>query len=306
MPSAASVPLTDLETPPAPRARPHRWIWVSSLVVVVAVVAAAVAVTGRHSTKSPLAVLSAASARTTASRTARTSMVETISTNGISLEALRMSGTTDWARKASTSTMSSRGKSIMEIRQVAGVSYLATGMVPLPGGARWIAIRPSDAKLSGGQSPLGTSDPNAGLQYLSAIKGNPRVVGKETIAGTDTTHYVFTIDLQAFFARMAKASKSLGTGALGSSLGQLARIVDLTKVPSAAWIDGRGRVRQFEFTIVASQGGQTAKVSAVISYSHFDEPVSISAPPASETIPFSQFPDFYKQLGSKSNANPLS
>jgi hypothetical protein len=226
-------------------------------------------------------------------------MVETLTANGETLPLVDMSGATDYAHKRSALTMRTQGKTILDIRQDAGVTYMSSAYVLLPNGAHWVAVRPSDLKLSQGQSPLGSSDPSSGLQYLSAIKGNPVVAGHDRIDGNDTTHYKFTIDIDGFLHRLAEGSKAaLGSDAFGSSLEQLRGVVDLTKLPAEAWIDGDGRVRQFEFDLSASQGGQSVKVVAVLKFSHFDEPVSVSAPPASETMPFSQFPAFFSLLGS--------
>jgi hypothetical protein len=225
-------------------------------------------------------------------------MVETLTTNGQTLPIVDLSGATDYAHKRSALTMTSQGSTVLEIRQERDVSYMSTPLVALPDGAHWIVVRPADLRLGSGPSGLGSTDPSSGLQYLSAIKGNPVVAGHEQVDGTDTTHYTFTIDLEAFLARLAKGSKALGANAFGSSLEQLRGVVDLAKLPAQAWIDGDGRVRKFRYDLNASQGGESVKVAAVLTFSHFNEPVSVSPPPASDTITFSQFPGFFTELGS--------
>jgi hypothetical protein len=304
---APPIPVADLEASEPPSSRPRRrWLWATSLVAVVAVVGAAIVVTTGHSSKSPLAVLTAASGRTTGSGTARMSSVERITENGESFEVANLSGAADFGHKTSSITMSSRGSDLLEMRQVGGVSYMSTSLVDLPGGAEWIAIRPSDLKIGADESPLGSSDPSSGLQFLSAIKGDPREVGHEQVDGTDTTHYRFTIDLESFFDLMSKSSKALGTDSFAASAEQLRGIIDLAKLPAQAWIDGEGRVRKFEFEMRASQGGESIKVVSIMTFSHFDEPVSVSAPPASDVIPFSEFPDFFSSFGTADGELPTT
>jgi hypothetical protein len=169
------VPLADLEAP-VPKRRGKRWLWVAAIVVVIAISAAVVATTGNGS-KSPLAVLTAASGRTTSSGTARMTSVETLTTNGRTFTVVDIAGATDFGRKASSMTMSSRGETIMEIRVVAGVSYMSSPLTNLPDGAHWVSVRPADLKLTGGNSPLGSNDPSTGLRFLSAITGDPKVEG---------------------------------------------------------------------------------------------------------------------------------
>jgi hypothetical protein len=74
----------------------------------------------------------------------------------------------------------------------------------------------------------------------------------------------------------------------GSELKALSSIVDLSKIPGEAWIDSDGRVRKFAITIPIPQAGQGGKVIEELRFSHFDGPVVVPAPPASETVPFSQ------------------
>jgi hypothetical protein len=289
------VPIADLQ-PPAPAQPRRRWRWLVGSVVAIALVLVTVVATAQHASKSPLEVLTAASGRTTGSGTARVSSVETLVTNGKSVEILDVAGATDFARKASSLTMSTRGHSVLDLRQVAGVTYMSSSLVDLPDSAHWIAIRPADLKLGPDDSALGSNDPSSGLKYLSAIKGNPRVVGHDQIDGVDTTHYTFTVDLRAYMDRAARASKAMGSSLTGSAVEQLGRFVDLKKLPAAAWLDGDGRVRRFVLTIGASQGGESFKAVSTITFSHFDEPVSVSAPPPSDTIPFSRFPNFLTEM----------
>jgi hypothetical protein len=223
-------------------------------------------------------------------------MVETISGTGKTAK-LRFDGANDYKRKAATLTMSVAGRDFEAIRVVDGVTYISAPTVPLPGTAHWLSVRPSDLGLPADQSMLGSNDPNTGLRYLSAVSGSPRDLGTATIGGVTTRHYSLTLDLKSYLSKESQAASNLG--ALG--LGQLDGLTDLTKIPAQAWIDDAGRVRQFEITFAVSQGEQSVKAVSVVNFSHFDEPVSITAPESTDTVPFSQFPTFFQKLSDSGN-----
>src|SRR5262249_55327122 len=154
-------------------------------------------------------------------------------------------------------TMSALGRDVESIRVIGGVTYISAPGVALPNNSHWVSLRPKDLGLSSGQSPLGSNDPNSGLQYLSAVQGDPRALGSASIDGVDTTHYAFTIDIKSSMDQMSRASGKLGVPSLGG--GELNGLLDLTKIPAQAWIDHDGRVRQFQMTIAVSALGQSVK-----------------------------------------------
>lgn len=60
-------------------------------------------------------------------------------------------------------------------RFVSGVGYYEPGpLIPLPGGAHWVKVLPSDLGEGSGSSIAGTSNssPGANLQYLDSAVGN--------------------------------------------------------------------------------------------------------------------------------------
>src|SRR5262249_33849145 len=149
-----------------------------------------------------------------AAGSARMSMVETVTGTGVSAD-IHLDGASDYAHKTSEFTMSALGRDIESARVVAGVTYISAPGVALPGNAHWVSIRPSDLGLPSGQSTLGSDDPNSGLQYLSAIRGNARDLGSATVDGVTTTHYSFTVDLKSLMDRMSRATSKLGGPSLG-------------------------------------------------------------------------------------------
>ena len=297
---SAPVPVAplQLEGPAfAPKRRPLLRVLLALMVVAV-VAGAGALVAGGSKMKSPTVVLSEAEGRTTAAGTASVSSDETLTVGGETRKILHAEGTSDFANKASTFTLTVGGLREHGIF-VGGVSYLRVPAVGvLPHGAHWIAITRADAKVDASAgSSVGSTDPSTGLRFLGAISGSPTAVGHETVDGVATTHYAFTLDLKAFYARMAKSADALNAPRLGSSLEQLGSLVDLSALPGEAWLDTDGRVRRFELTISVTEQGETAKVVVGFHFSHFDEPVDVTAPAASDTIAFREDRDFFKQVG---------
>lgn len=123
-----------------------------------------------------------------------------------------------------------------------------------------------------------------------------------SVDGAAVTHYAFTLDFTAFFARVGEASKALGSSATATALKQLASLINLSSVPGEAWIDGNGRVRRFDFTIAAAAEGHTVKVVEDLNFSYFDEPVVVAVPAASDTVSFRDFPDFFSKVAAAARA----
>jgi hypothetical protein len=184
------------------------------------------------------------------------------------------------------------------MREVKGTTYISTSLVHLPHGKSWLSISAADLGANKiGDSFAAQADPTQGLQFLSAFNGNPVVVGHESIGGASTTHYKFTVDLNSLYAREAKAGKKLNVPGMSEGLNQLKQSgVDLANIPAEAWIDNAGRVRKFQYTLVLTVEGQTASATGELTFSDFDAPVSVSAPPASDVESFRNVPDFFTQL----------
>jgi len=294
----ASTPLGELEELSPPRSR-HPRFWAGAVVLVVVVTAAAALTLTGTPYKSAVVVLSEAAARTTGSGTARSSTVESLTIDGVTNKPLDVEASEDFGHKSARLTLfDGHGNAIETARTIAGVTYVSIPGAPdrLPGGAHWVSITPADMKLDPSVASLGSSDPSSGLQFLSAIAGSPRIVDHDPLDLVTVTHYAFTLDLQSLFDRLGKGVNALGVPAIGAALEQLKSLVDLTKVPGEAWIDTDGRVRRFTMTLNVAEAGRMLNVVSDTRFSHFDEPVTVPAPPASDTVPFRQVPHFFSDL----------
>jgi len=300
MPAAQpAVPVADLQAdPPAlPRKKRTGW-WIGGTVVVVAALVAALVTTGSGDghPQSAIQVLSAAASRTTGSGTAHLDLTVSLSENGESQTIMTGSSDTDFATKDTSAEITAGGMK-MTVRQIGGTAYMSATGVPLPGNAEWISFTPGDiAGSTQAEGALGSQDPSSGLAYLNAVNGNPTVVDTETLDGVHVTHYRFTLDLKTLMARLAQAGKSLGAGGLFSNANQLGSLVDLSAVPGEAWIDAAGRVRKFQYELTITTAGQTISSIGELRASQFGEAVHVSAPPAADTVPFSQDRTYFSDL----------
>ena len=298
-PAPAPVAQLQLEGPTfPPKRRPLLRLLLAAMVVAMVATAAALVATG-STKKSAVLVLAEAEGRTTGSGSARVSADVTVTLGGRTAELLHVVGASDFAKKAGSMT-ASIGPIREEAVIVGGVGYLSVPAIGvLPHGAHWVAFTPADLKVDAtARSSVSSNDPSSGLRFLGAVNGSPNVVGKDTIDGVATTHYAFTLDLKAFYARLARSADALNAPSLGASFQQLSAVVDLTAIPGEAWLDPNGRVRKFDFTMTVTKQGDTAKIVGSYVFSHFGEPVVVTAPPKSDTIPFREDRDFFNQIAS--------
>ena len=290
-----TTPLGELvDVTPPPGRRPM--LWGLSLAVVIVLATATLVVVGVGSaTKSPALVLSQAQGRTS-STTAHTSAVETLTLNGQTTTILNLEGDEDFGNKSAAVTVNVGGRKLEDVRNLAAVTYLSVPVVALPNGAHWVSFTKADLKGTSASSALGSTDPGQGLAFFSAVDGDPRVLDKGRLDGVSVTHYGFNLNLASFFDRMQQQGKALNAPGFGSALSQLKSIIDLTKVPGEAWIDGGGRVHRFDLTLEFSQAGVSGKVVVDSRFSSFGEPVHVEAPAASDTVAFRDVPNFFNEL----------
>jgi hypothetical protein len=293
-----SPPVGEIEPEPAPR-RSHAALIAGIVAVVLVAGAIVVAVVATQSdSKSAAVVLSSAPARTTSAGTAHFELTTSASLAGENKALLKVSSDIDFKHKAAELQVGTPdGQLVEQLRVVDGVTYVSSPRVQVPGGAHWVKITPADIKSDtqlGAQ--LGNTDPSSGLQYLSVANAKPQVVGTEQLDGTKVTHYRFTIDVERLLQAEAQGAKALGVGNLAAGLSQFGKIVDLTKLPTEAWIDGAGRVHRVTLTISITEAGETAQAVDDIRYSRFGEPVDVTAPPADDVVPFSRDRTFFSDL----------
>ncbi len=128
-------------------------------------------------------------------------------------------------------------------------------------GAKYVKVSMDDKNSPIGQMGLDSLDPSAMFDRFSDAVSGGTYVGKETVDGSQTDHYRFTIDGKA----LASAVPSAAAGAAGS----------IPKTESMdVWFDGDGRYRKMAMKVGAESVTET--------FSDWGTPVSVKAPPAGE------------------------
>jgi hypothetical protein len=256
----------------------------------------------------PAKVLDAAYTTTTNSGTAKVDLTGQIGTTvdgkpkNVPITA---NGVVDFANKATdlNETMAGASQDMTETRYLNGMLYqripsMATG---LAGGKQWIAMDLNQVAAKQGNTGLGQmlasapSDPSQILAYLTAVEGQVKTVGQDTVDGAQTTHYDATIDLDKV--------ANLHPGA-ASATKQLEQQLGTNSLPIQLWVDQQNRVRKMSMdeniahpvpgattsggTATTGTNGQTLSIGAVhvsftIIMSDYGTPVHVVAPPANET-----------------------
>lgn len=259
-------------------------------------------------TPTPAKALTAAYTTTTGSGTAKVDLTGQIGTtvNGKPESVpIAAHGVIDFANKATDLNESIAGAAndITETRYLNGMLYQripaeATG---LSGGKQWIAMDVNQIATKQGDSGLGQmlasapSNPSDLMVYLTAIEGQVKTVGQDTVDGVQTTHYDATIDLD----KVATLDP-----AAASATKQLEQELGSNNLPVQLWVDQQNRLRKISVdeniahpvpgsTTSAGTGttGENGKemtigsvhVTFAVTLSDYGTPAHIVAPPANET-----------------------
>ena len=242
---------------------------------------------------SPLAAVQAAYASTVGKKSARLSLVEHVNAGGHALT-ITGKGLDDFAGKklALVTTIAGRQIQIREVDHVLYEHLPAGASAGLPGAKPWLSIDldallkhstgASLSEIEAGQQ----DDPASILGYLrQASASGLHRVGTASIRGVSTTEYTATIDLD-------KVAAADG-GALAKVIRTEERTLGSSSYPISVWVDGQGLVRQVSYHLTVSPtagltaGGSGAPahaaVSATMQLYDFGTPVTVTAPPASQT-----------------------
>ena len=117
--------------------------------------------------------------------------------------------------------------------------------------------------------------PTSALSYLRGA-GKVREVGKESVDGTETTHYKVIVDLEKAAARSdADTQKALRRVIQSSGVKTL---------PIDVWVDGKGYIRKVQYAQRTS--GKDVKVT--MNLHDYGKPVTVKPPPADSVVDLMQ------------------
>jgi hypothetical protein len=253
--------------------------------VLVAVVAAVAVVFGGHHAGALDPVANAADA-TAQAGSAEVGIAATVTAAGQTIP-LTGSGTVDMRNhsgRLSLSTTATKAGAMTFDEILNGTTfYIRMPQLAnrLPGGKQWLKI---DLQAFGKTKGIdfgkvmqsGNNNPADLLRFLKAA-GNSRVVGREDIRGTPTTHYTASIDL-------AKAADRIGDKQTADSLKALYAQSGATTMPLDVWIDRVGRVRREHFSLSMSAGGSPASMDMTLEFIRFGVPVDATPPPGDQVL----------------------
>ena len=152
----------------------------------------------------------------------------------------------------------------------------------LPGGKEWLkldieAVAKSQNVNLGQFRQLTQNDPTQMLAYLRATSGKIEEVGTEDVRGAETKHYRAKVDLD----KVAEQAPQKVRKAFRTSIQSLKRGLGTDTIPVDVWVDDDNLVRRLQEHLPVAQGG---KIDFAVDFYDFGTPVSISPPPASETL----------------------
>lgn len=155
----------------------------------------------------------------------------------------------------------------------------------LPDGKRWLKLDLQKAGEGAGID-LGAlsqtgQDPTQGLRYLEAASDDGvEKVGKESVRGTETTHYKATIDYERYPELVPPGERE----AVRKSVRQIIRISGAKTAPVEVWIDSDGVVRRLDQTIrTLLAPGTRGSIRQRMELYGFGARVDVKTPPAEVT-----------------------
>jgi len=168
------------------------------------------------------------------------------------------------------------GATSLQLDSVSSVFYIK-GLSALTGGLKpWIKLDLATLAKTAGAQSLNLFDPTANLNQLQGVTGTVRVVGKEKVRGTQTTHYAFNVDLLKA-ARLVAADKRAALQSAASSVANHTVAVEL-------WADSQGRARKITQTIQVASGTISGQTKLTQEFYDFGIKVSVTAPPPDQVL----------------------
>ncbi|WBB63780.1 DUF1396 domain-containing protein [Streptomyces sp. WMMC500] len=176
----------------------------------------------------------------------------------------------------------------MEIRLVDDAMYMNAGDEAAAGmdGKTWLKIGMSEGEAGGGENPLlemkqADENPAEDAQMMNAAD-DLKKVGEEEIEGVRTTRYTGTVALDDLRAELkgldAKTKKNRQ-----EKIDEMAE-QGVDEFTMDMWIDGEDHTKQFRMQAETKEG----PLDTTLTFLSYNEPVTVQAPPASETADMDQ------------------
>ncbi|MDP9401905.1 MAG: hypothetical protein M3P85_00915 [Actinomycetota bacterium] len=244
--------------------------------------------------KSPQQIVAGAPAETVASRTSKVALNVNVA-GGAEAVAFKGDGVFDFKAQRGRLVLDLSGLGLpgatrnTEIVFNADVVFMKLPFeVPQLKARPWVKIDLSELdELSGIDvarlRQIQSNDPTAALNYLRGVTDAVKVVGREDVRGTMTTHYKAVIDLR-------KAAREVPPQ-LKDDIVKIARQLGSATIDSDVWIDTEGRLRKLQYGVdlskveVPTKEGEappTGTLTATFELFEFGTDAAVADPPADQ------------------------
>lgn len=235
----------------------------------------------------PAETVSGAVASALGGSTASLSIHESVSEGGNTLS-IAGSGVVDFANgdaEESVTEPSAGAGATVEVVEAGSVVYVRVPQLgQVDPGKSWLSIdfsALSKDERAAGLSGLGL-DPASALRLIGAQGNTVSPLGSSTVDGQSVQGYAISYNVAAIENEFA----ATGLPAWERSL--LAQ-VDLTKETSTVYVNSSDQLVRVANAIGLTAGEQAGTANGWVDFSDYGAPVSVSAPPAGEVVPFAQF-----------------
>jgi hypothetical protein len=275
--------------PPAPRAtRSRRGIAVAAALVVVVGAAVGVVVFATGTNSAEAAVLDAVTS-TLADKTAAVHIDTTVHSPSIDTT-VSGTGDVDFTQDALdlNLTVDQGGNQIpVQTLYLGGTVYEdLPGLSQLLPGKSWLSIDLGSPGLANRDTPGGLSsagNPTALLKLLETQGNTVTALGSSTVDGVSVQGYKVVLDPAAVKAEIAQDHLPAWISSVVSQL-------NLGAMSEDVYIDGSGMLRRFSTSVTESEASVgTISVQETLDFSDYGTSFTVSPPPASAVVDFSQF-----------------
>jgi hypothetical protein len=134
-------------------------------------------------------------------------------------------------------------------------------------------------------SQVNQNDPTQMLRFLRAVSGKVEELGRDEVAGVDTTHYRATIDLRRYPETLPPERRD----AARESAERLIEQLGSSTIPSEVWIDDDDLVRRmrtaFDMKLPTGTGGEVGvDLDITVDLLEFGVPGGDFAPPPADQV----------------------
>jgi len=194
------------------------------------------------------------------------------------------------------------GNDTLDVVADGGALYIGSpALSSATGGAHWLKVAlPADTAGTGADtSTLAVlGNPSQLLGLLSSLGGQVTTVDNVDLNGVPTTEYRTTVTVSELASRAGLTARSK----LGARVAQVLGRLGNTSVPVTAWVGTDGYVRQLSASLDLSRltlgalagdlaggtlgssttGSATTSTTVTVGFSHYNQPVTVTAPPPSQ------------------------